>query len=792
MSFVYMASGLDLINKNWTKIGDETNHSERFQTYKTSFPLHNLAPYIIIECIEIDNRKVQDIILESLSEFSTTKLDDYADGGIEWINKKLTLSDVKQILEDNNIIDNCNIIYGKELDQFLEESKRKKRIYNNKKLAERKKIYEEHRASLVKKLDEFPYTLRGYQPIKYNIIKNIIEQKINKRQFHLIVQLNIMCRCGKTILFQKIAYDYFKIFNIVIYVCPRLTLIENMISRWNMVFPTVKFAEVSSSNSYYCITDQQLKQLCCNKNKKTILFVCNKSFIRLKPLLQNNMKKMFIFDEAHHLVSKKTDTHPLVLLEKNKGSCLKVFSTATPVIGNYITDNKIIYMNDPKYFGPANNIVSYNDIEDAIENKFMSPASIIVGTYETDCKQSDEYGIRRIKSIKMLWELLNNKKIKYTPSKILMYANSIKSVDAMYILLKNDNRFTNMDIFQMTSNQSTNVNIKHLNSFKNSQKISILINCQMVTDGIDIQKLDTVVFIDPRYNKSDLIQIISRPRSYYVNKIAYILIPQVVDYINEDSSYDTVINIIEQLHINNDPTVVKYFKQISQEDNNNISKLSIPQEYKIVIDEKIKNKILELTKERLLKKPLSLPNAIIKLLSDNNPRSAKQICDEIKEVKLYRCREACRDLLRQGQIGRQKVNKTHIYFNIQIQRCLLSMGEFVKHIRSMDIETESQYREMFQEYYNNDLPEFPSDIYKNFSWSLLNNGTKYTLDECKAAIQNLETHVLKLIKNKYNTDQKVNKILNHLDNMIPADIKKEYGVEPNIINKKLFESFNDF
>ena len=90
----------------------------------------------------------------------------------------------------------------------------------------------------------------------------------------------------------------------------------------------------------------------------------------------------------------------------------------------------------------------------------------------------------------------------------------------------------------------------------------------MVTDGINIPSLDTVVFIDPRYNKADLIQIISRPRSYCAdkpNKIAYILIPQIYDFANQgvdDDGFETVINIIEELHINNDPTVVKYVRAI--------------------------------------------------------------------------------------------------------------------------------------------------------------------------------------------------------------------------------------
>ena len=70
-----------------------------------------------------------------------------------------------------------------------------------------------------------------------------------------------MCRCGKTIMFQKIAFDYFDTFDVIIYVCPRLNLIENMISRWQKIFKNVNIAELSSSGSKNCIRDNELKRI---------------------------------------------------------------------------------------------------------------------------------------------------------------------------------------------------------------------------------------------------------------------------------------------------------------------------------------------------------------------------------------------------------------------------------------------------------------------------------------------------------------------------------------------------
>jgi superfamily II DNA or RNA helicase len=800
---VYFASCVDLVHTEWTKIGSCENWVDRSSTYKTSYPLHNLRPYFIV--LTKNHTLVETIFKKEFARCSTTTHEDFDDGGTEWITKPLVLSDVQNVLQKHPSIE-YELLHGDDLEKYLEKAERK---VCEKALEEQKKKnteYEEYLALCEKEHErQFPLALRGYQSGEYVRIQQIL----SVGDINTILKLYIMCRCGKTIMFQKIAFDYFDIFDMFVYICPRLSLIGDMISRWQDIFTNVRVAELSSSKSKFCISDDDLNGICL-KREKTILFVCNDSFQRLKPLLDTDMRKMFVFDEAHYLARKKTDTHPLVLMKQNKGPSLTVFATATPVIGNYIMDTSCVFMNDPEYFGHPTNTISYNDIEDAIKNKFMTPASIVVGAYDfgeekaeelKELKEPDECRVRRVKSVTMLWDLLTAD-LEYKPNKILMYANSIKSVNAMFELLKKDKRFEKARLFKMTSKEDSKKNMASLKQFGESLQLSILINCRMVTDGINIPSLDTVVFIDPRYNKADLIQIISRPRSYCENKpnkIAYILIPQIYGVANDDDRFETVINIIEELHINNDPTVVKYVRGVCngnkdkpQKQNNNFPRLQL--------DEKVKAKILTLTKERLLKKDLNLSQAILKVLSDNHPRTAKQIGEEIKKNKLWSPRDkgavicvgTCGTLFRQGKVGRKKVDGLWVYFNIRVHRRIVSTEEFVKLLKSRGIETESQYRDAFQGCYDNDCPEIPSDIYKDFEWSILSEGKKYTLDECKTAVIKIQAYVLRLIANQYKTDQAVNDILSHLDKMIPADIKKEYGVEPSTINEKLFEVFDDF
>ena len=780
---VYFATCADLA-LNYTKIGSCGNWVDRASTYKTSYPLHNIKPY----CIIFTDRHtfVETIFLKEFKEFSSTKLKDYyEDGGTEWITKKPTIKEIKDVLNKHPKNISYNLLEDAELDEFLDDADGKVREKQAKRKEELEKEYEEY--MLLHNKKKIP-DLRGFQIEKFEIIKKMLQEN----DFNMILKLYIMCRCGKTILFQKIAFDYFDKIDMFVYVCPRLNLIKDMIERWQKVFPDVRLVELSSSKSDNCIPDDELKRICLKK-EKVILFVCNDSFQRLTPLLNTDMRKMFVFDEAHYLARKKTDTHPLMLMKQNKGQTLTVFATATPVIGNYITNTDHIFMNDPEYFGEPRNTIKYNDIEDAIKNEFMTPANIVVGAYNLEDEERIENDVRSVKSVTMLWDLLNAK-LEYKPNKILMYANSIKSVNAMFELLKKDKRFEDADIFKMTSKEDFKENANSLKKFEESTKLSILINCRMVTDGIDIEKLDVVVFIDPRYNKADLIQIISRPRSYFKGKIAYILIPQIYNFANDD--FDTVINIIEELHLNNDPTVVKYISEIKKGNSNNTREQENPH---FQIDEKVKAKILELTKERLLKKTPTLHQAIIKVLSDNQPRTAKQIWEEIDERKLwtpktktksYRCGGTCGELFRRGKIGRQKVDNKFIYFIISKIKQHISTQEFCNMLLEDNILCQGDYYEYIGGAYDEIYVVSPETRYKDFSWDMLtfNNENPYnSLEEFREAINRLmlDNENYTFIKKIKNPDQRLT-VLHFKDKRIRTDAltyfkKEKYSELHNVL-----------
>jgi hypothetical protein len=157
--------------------------------------------------------------------------------------------------------------------------------------------------------NNLPMSLKGYQINAYPKIKSIVNN-MSSETYDYIIRLYIMCRCGKTELFKRFAYEYQDKFTYIIYVCSRLTLIDDMIKRWVNMIPDFIIVEISSSGSPYNITDDEFKKN-IRTNNKMLIFICDKSFNRLRPLLKNDTDKLFIFDEAHYLVTKQTDTHPL-------------------------------------------------------------------------------------------------------------------------------------------------------------------------------------------------------------------------------------------------------------------------------------------------------------------------------------------------------------------------------------------------------------------------------------------------------------------------------------------------
>lgn len=634
-----------------------------------------------------------------------------------------------------------------------------------------------------------PKTLRGYQPEAYKSMKEILKKSST-------CLLSIMCRCGKTELFKNYAWEKANEFNYIIYVAPRLDLIGDMIGRFTNMLPKHKYVDISSAKSDLTISDEVLSNL-VELETKLMIFTCNESFKRLEPIFNNIKFKLLIFDEAHYLAGVKRNDHPLVILrdkwcEYYKGKVETIFATATPEYGNYITYTNTIYMNDSNYFCDiTSDVVSFNDIEAAIEQKFMTKAVLVVGEvkdlsdYESEIEESN-LTKKRVQKAISLFNDTNNSSFR---NKTLFYCNKRDSVNFCFEQLKT--KFPNYKIFRMIYGMDRKEINESRETFKSCKTPCILVNCQMVTAGINIEDLDTVVIVDPKTSKADIVQIIMRPRSYDLNnpdKIAYIIIPQTCDTDN----FETVITVIENLHRNNDPTVTKFVNACKK-----ISKRQKDKDKPIVkiddikIDENIKHKIIELTRESLNSKNTTLENAIKKLLSDDIPRTTTQIHKELNNVDFTEkdCETECIRLIGCKELLCNTDKPVKFYLS-KSKTSKLSLKEFIEYLKLSGIETETDYRERFSAGYSDEIPVNPEEVYTKFSWSMLTEQlvSYNTKEDCIEAIDKLlkDSILHDKIKSTVSVATRLD-YLRKLDNKIPTylDIKKIYNVEPGDLHKIL-------
>lgn len=657
--------------------------------------------------------------------------------------------------------------------------------------------------------------LRGYQIELYPKLREILAE-------HKIATLSIMCRCGKTELFKRYAYENSLRFNYIIYCANRLPLITEMIERFDKMLPEFRYVELSSNNNSRYFTKKDIIGSIIEKHQHMLIFVCNDSFSYLREFLLNADKtSLIIFDEAHHLSSPKKPDSPLVLLNDWKRTANirteVIYATATPIYGNYFIHKDYIYMNDPEYFGNTElNTLCFNDIELAIKQEFMTPAVLVIGDYYNDNvedgknsndNQFTDYVVLEDKNSELVINSsnarINNAINLFTNvcktslrKKTLFYCNDMKTVKECYSMLDGIDGFK---IFKLISDMTPNDRINSLEEFRKCLEPCIMVNCQMVTDGINIPDIDTVLYVDPKYSKANIIQSSMRPRSYdkkNPDKVAYIIVPHfAVDKTSAD--FEIVITIIRELHTNHDPSVSGLFNIVSCKSKKSDVLVDNKITKNIVINENLQHLLINLIREEFVPEyDLTLYDAIIKTTSII-PKTCRQILDDIiknkyctrynNTIDINECYKCCEELVRNHVL--EFNNKYNMYY-VGRRNSKISTKDFVKLLIDMNIADESSYREKYHGYYDAIYPVCIEDVYKDFSWDMLNvsveNRVEYTLDEFRGIINTLllNNEIAEKIKMEVSAIRKMDILRKYDNNLLPYEVAcKKYNVKLHELHK---------
>lgn len=583
----------------YNKPGITAHLKYRKSTYRTSHPYGEYFAVVAVECEEDELYDIESLVLKITKQYHPC-ID-------ELPNNECRIGIHPEILI-RLIIDTCiyykvpyRVLRGAEIIQEIENDnfyymndpeviKLEERLTNHTYF---KKLYDFERKC---KMPE----LRSFQIDAIEAIENVYADPAK----HSIKTI-MPCGTGKTAVFQEFAFRHQHEFRYIFYITYTLKLIENMIDRWKDIFPDRKFVELSSSKSKYHMDNEELTGH-IDLGEKFVFFVCDESFRNTGIIFDYNIiegakdKCLFIWDEAHKLHRDIYGGNPLNIIRDPKFNILwekqlifNIFCTATPIYGNYKTDNPL-YMNNPDYYGVDE--YRFTDLEECIKAGFICDMQLIIkkdnfdisnrfvsqeykdGIDENDEREIGEKAVSYAKHFKReiivrclntLYSLLADTSLKYKPSKVIIYCTLKKEVNEFYnalqLMKEECELLREFELFKLYSDFDSGMD-QSLRRFTNYEGKSIMINIRMLNDGINVPDIDTILFTNPITSKPDIIQRIFRARRALItrpDKMAYIIIPVSI-YDIRDEMYSMVLKVLQELIEANDPSVIVLKKKYKE------------------------------------------------------------------------------------------------------------------------------------------------------------------------------------------------------------------------------------
>ena len=333
---------------------------------------------------------------------------------------------------------------------------------------------------------------RDYQIDIYNNFKNINKGIIS-----------LPCGTGKSYSAWLIGKD----FNNIIIISPTRSLTENTLTNFYNYSNHSYNPILISMDGYRKPSD--ILNLLKNNN---IISVTYDSVDILNNIITNIKNRIIIVDEFHNLsnnnLTNKND-HIYKLLCEYKHDKI-IFLSATP-------PNVINYEN---IFGSY--VYKYN-WNTAIEKKYICNYSIIIqGELNIADKINaliDNLDVTHKKIIKKIYFGLKSMKF-YGNKKMILYVTSIKEALQFQekILWMSKMLEFELDVSIIDYKTSKLNRIDVIKQFKYSTKSSIIINVQILNEGIDIPECDSVYITKPNNNIINLIQRMSRCNRIMSNK----------------------------------------------------------------------------------------------------------------------------------------------------------------------------------------------------------------------------------------------------------------------------------
>ena len=332
----------------------------------------------------------------------------------------------------------------------------------------------------------------NYRPYQLEYINNIQLNKSN-----LVIST---MRSGKSVIIKGIIDKYFSDKKVLI-----ITGIRHVITQLATYYTDYSF--ILSGHEY--------------DHTKLINLATFQTFSRRTNSL-TDYDAIFV-DEVHMRFN--TD----IVKQIRKLNCTRVYFTGTPIT------NRNTFLSDE-----FDNVLEFTNIKQMIEEKYLAPTRfLMIGNMLKDESsmqiRNGDYvneDIDQIIDKTALIEWIVNDNLTYewsTKHKTIMYTNSIATTEKIV------NQFNSTNIRAIHSKLTTKQIEDTMHWFESTSN-GIIINCRMLTVGVDIPSADTVVYLLPTKIHSLFLQSIFRASTKLGDKVA-----TVYDYsgmLNKVNPYD--------------------------------------------------------------------------------------------------------------------------------------------------------------------------------------------------------------------------------------------------------------
>lgn len=422
------------------------------------------------------------------------------------------------------------------------------------------------------------------------------------------------CSAGKTLTAYWIAREL-KARSILVTV-PSLSLVNQTLEEWAKRFIaddldvswicvcsdqtvgniTVDSAETTAQDlGIEIITDSKSISdwLINNKSEIKVVFSTYQSGLALAEAVQSCsfVFDFAVMDEAHKTVGQKGGLFTHLLSDENINISRRLFMTATE--RRFRGDsNNILSMDQENVYGQTIHLYTFKE---AIEDKILCDykiATIFVTEEEVKALIEGNFYLKPIgnhwkKEVEsqMLASTIALRKAyaKYGFTHALSYHNSLarasafKETQTLYgkTLLQTDP----LHSFHIAGTTPAGLRKELFQDFVNAP-MGLMTNVRCLTEGVNIPKIDSILFADPKKSKVDIAQAVGRAlRPHKDKKMSYIVVPVLINETTDDvesiknKTYAALLQLIRSL-ATQDERIIEYFRALP-----NKPKRGIPRDY---------------------------------------------------------------------------------------------------------------------------------------------------------------------------------------------------------------------